>query len=65
MVFVDLAAGDLVAPEALLGYQALAGAATAFVAFGSHVDTQALAARAPRGATRSCRGAGSRRSFRN
>ena len=44
VVFVDLAAGDLVAPAALLGYQGLAGPATAFVAFGSHVDTEALAA---------------------
>ena len=44
VVFIDLAAGDLVAPEALLGYQGLAGPATAFVAFGSHVDTEALAA---------------------
>jgi hypothetical protein len=44
VVFVDLAAGDLVAPEALVGYQGLAGLATAFVAFGSHVDTGALAA---------------------
>jgi hypothetical protein len=44
VVFVDLAAGDLVAPEALVGYQGLAGPATAFVTFGSHVDTEALAA---------------------
>jgi hypothetical protein len=43
VIFVDLAAGDLVAPEALLGYQGLAGPATAFLAFGSHVDTEALA----------------------
>jgi hypothetical protein len=44
VVFVDLAAGDLVAPVALMAYQELAGPATAFVAFGSHVDTEALAA---------------------
>jgi hypothetical protein len=44
VVFLDLAAGALVAPEALLGYQGLAGPATAFVAFGSHVDAEALAA---------------------
>ena len=44
VVFVDLAAGDLVAPEALLCYQGVTGPATAFVAFGSHVDTEALAA---------------------
>src|SRR5271166_2756744 len=44
VVFVDLAAGDLVAPAALVAYQRLAGPATAFLAFGSHVDTEALAA---------------------
>ena len=44
VVFVDLAAGDLVAPEALVAYQGLAGPETPFVAFGSHVDTEALAA---------------------
>jgi hypothetical protein len=44
VVFVDLAAGALVAPGALVAYQRLAGPGTAFVAFGSHVDTDALAA---------------------
>jgi hypothetical protein len=44
VVFVDLAAGDLVAPQALMSYQALARPATAFVAFGPHVETEALAA---------------------
>jgi hypothetical protein len=44
VVFVDLAAGDLVTPAALVAYQELAGPATAFLAFGSHVDTEALAA---------------------
>ena len=44
VVFVDLTAGELVSPEALLGYQKLAGPGTPFVAFGSHVDTEALAA---------------------
>ncbi len=44
VVFVDLAAGDLVAPAALVAYQELTGPATAFLAFGSHVDTEALAA---------------------
>ncbi len=44
VVFVDLAAGDLVAPAALVAYQELAGPATAFLAFGSHVDTEVLAA---------------------
>ena len=43
-VFVDLSAGDLVATEALLAYKAAAGPGTSFVAFGSHVDTAALAA---------------------
>jgi CheY-like chemotaxis protein len=44
VVFVDLAAGELVAPEALVALRELAGAGTPFVAFGSHVDTAALAA---------------------
>jgi CheY-like chemotaxis protein len=44
VVFVDLAAGELVAPGALIALQQLAGAETPFVAFGSHVDTAALAA---------------------
>jgi CheY-like chemotaxis protein len=43
-VFVDLAAGDLVKPEALLAYRTVAGPETAFIAFGSHVDTASLAA---------------------
>jgi CheY-like chemotaxis protein len=43
VVFVDLAAGDLVDPAALLAYQAQAPG-TPFVAFGSHVDTAVLAA---------------------
>ncbi len=44
MVFVDLAAGDLVAPAALRAFQEQAGPGTPFVAFGSHVDAEALAA---------------------
>ena len=44
VVFVDLAAGDLVNTEALRAYQEQAGPETPFVAFGSHVDTEALAA---------------------
>jgi DNA-binding NarL/FixJ family response regulator len=48
-VFVDLSAGDLVKPEALIAYRAAAGADTAFVAFGSHVDTAGLAAAADAG----------------
>jgi CheY-like chemotaxis protein len=44
VVFVDLSAGDLVQPAALLAFQRQAGPATPFVAFGSHVETAALAA---------------------
>jgi len=43
VVFVDLAAGDLVASTALLQYQEVTPPGTPFVAFGSHVDTEALA----------------------
>jgi CheY-like chemotaxis protein len=43
VVLVDLAAGDLVAPPALTAFRQQTGSRTAFVAFGSHVDTQALA----------------------
>jgi len=42
VVFVDLAAGDLGKPEALLSYQAAAGQETPIVAFGSHVDVESL-----------------------
>jgi CheY-like chemotaxis protein len=42
VVFVDLAAGDLVQPPALLALRKLAAPATPFVAFGAHVDTAAL-----------------------
>ena len=38
VVFVDLAAGDLVAPAAIAHYQEVAAPGTPFVAFGSHVD---------------------------
>jgi hypothetical protein len=44
VVFVDLAACDLVSPANLVAYQGLAGPGTSFVAFGSHVDTESLAA---------------------
>ena len=44
VVFVDLAAGELVAPGALITYRRSAGLETLFVAFGSHVDTEAMAA---------------------
>ena len=43
-ILVDLAAGDMVSPETLVAYQELAGPETPLVAFGSHVDTQSLAA---------------------
>ena len=43
VVFVDLASGDLVASPTLLQYREAARAGTPFVAFGSHVDTVALA----------------------
>lgn len=42
VVFVDLSAGELVQPAAILAYRKIAPEAR-FVAFGSHVDTQALA----------------------
>lgn len=41
VVFVDLAAGDLVTPEALIAFRA-AAPDTPFIAFGSHVDTASL-----------------------
>ena len=44
VVFVDLAAGDLAQPAALLALRKQAGEATPFVAFGSHVDVDSLAA---------------------
>jgi hypothetical protein len=44
VILVDLAAGDLVSPETLIAYQQLAGSETPLVAFGSHVDTESLAA---------------------
>ncbi len=43
VVFVDLASGDLVDSTALLQYREVAPPGTPFVAFGSHVDTEALA----------------------
>jgi DNA-binding NarL/FixJ family response regulator len=48
VVFVDLAAGELVRPEALVAYRQLAPE-TRFVAFGAHVDAGALAAAAAAG----------------
>ena len=48
VVFVDLSAGELTASEAILAYRLIAPD-TPFVAFGSHVDTAALAAAAASG----------------
>jgi DNA-binding NarL/FixJ family response regulator len=42
VVFVDLASGDLVSPASIAKYREIAPS-TPFLAFGSHVDTQALA----------------------
>jgi hypothetical protein len=44
VVFVDLTAGDLTAPQTLVAYQEIAGPESWFVAFGSHVDVEVLAA---------------------
>lgn len=43
VVFVDLAAGDLVTPSALIAHRAECPG-TPFIAFGSHVDADALRA---------------------
>ena len=47
-VFVDLGAGELTRAEAIVAYRLLAPG-TPFIAFGSHVDTAALAAAADAG----------------
>jgi hypothetical protein len=44
VILVDLTAGAMVAPAALIAYQELAGPDAWFVAFGSHVDVDMLAA---------------------
>jgi len=49
VVFVDLAAGDLVASSAILRYREIAPPGTPFLAFGSHVDVEALAVAAAAG----------------
>jgi hypothetical protein len=49
VVFVDLAAGDLAASESIARYREVAPPGTPFLAFGSHVDTQALAVAAAAG----------------
>ena len=42
VVFVDLAAGELVTPDWIVKYREITGPGTPFVAFGSHVDVRAL-----------------------
>ena len=44
VVFIDLTAGEMAAPGALIAYQKLAGPDAWFVAFGPHVEAEALAA---------------------
>jgi hypothetical protein len=44
VVLIDLSAGGLVLPAAVITYQELAGSDTWFVAFGSHVDVEVLKA---------------------
>ena len=44
VVLVDLTAGPIAAPPALIAYQKIAGPDVWFVAFGSHVDVDALTA---------------------
>jgi hypothetical protein len=43
VVLIDLTAGDMAAPSALIGYQGLLGVGTWFVGFGPHVDVSAIA----------------------
>ena len=49
VVFVDLAAGDLVSTDSIVKYLGIAPPGTPFVAFGSHVDVSTLAAAAAAG----------------
>ena len=44
VVFADLTAGDLVATACLLALRQQAGPGVPFIAFGPHIDTEALAA---------------------
>jgi len=44
VVFVDLTAGEMVAPGALSDYRKLAGPDVWFVAFGPHVEAESLTA---------------------
>ena len=41
-VFLDLSAQDLASPAAVEGYRKAAGGSIPIIAFGSHVDTEAL-----------------------
>ena len=43
VVFLDLGAGDLVSSASIQDYRRIAPPGTPFLAFGSHVDVQALA----------------------
>ena len=66
VVFVDLAAGVLVATGGPVGLPSdWPGRRPPFVAFGSHVDTEALARPRAPAATRSCPGASSPATFPN
>lgn len=51
VIFIDLAAGDLVRPEALIAFRQLAPSSV-FVAFGPHTDRDALAAASSAGCDR-------------
>lgn len=42
VVLIDLSAGRVAAPAALMRYQQIADSGTWFVAFGSHVDAESL-----------------------
>lgn len=48
-VFVDLSAGDLASSETIVKLREAAGPGVTFLAFGSHVDTNALASAARAG----------------
>jgi CheY-like chemotaxis protein len=43
VLFLDLAADELTRPAAILAYRQITGPDVPFIAFGSHVDTAALA----------------------
>lgn len=48
-VFVDLAAGELASPAAIVAFKTIAGEEIPFIAFGSHVDKASLDAAADAG----------------